>query len=97
MAGLLSRTKTSGPENHMGVLPVFVSQEAWVAHPWLDAGLQLWTGMGSLASKSGYLLPLPTEDLEPNPEARTLQRLRGLPKSPLEVPRYARGLGTTAT
>ena len=64
VAGTLSRTKTSGPGKHMGVLPVFVSEAAWVSCPWLDTGYALWTGEGPLASKRDYLLPLPTTDLQ---------------------------------
>ena len=40
--GVLERTKTSGPGKHLSVLPVFVSQDAWLKRPWLDAGLALW-------------------------------------------------------
>ena len=40
--GVLTRTKTSGGDNSMTVLPLFVSLEAWVAEEWLLEGLPLW-------------------------------------------------------
>ena len=34
--GLLERSKTSGPDKAVKVLPIFVSKLAWVATEWLD-------------------------------------------------------------
>ena len=45
----------------MSVLPVFVSDDAYVRHPWLDIGLLLWTE-GPLAYEREYFLPLPNEN-----------------------------------
>ena len=61
--GLLERTKTSGPGKTMTVLPVFVSEDAYVRKPWLDIGLLLWT-KGPLDFPRDYFLPLPSHDLQ---------------------------------
>ena len=45
------------------MLPVFVSEEAYLRKPWLDVGLRLWEAK-ELAFPRDYLLPLPTEDLK---------------------------------
>ena len=60
--GLLLRTKTSGPGKKTLILPVFVSQEAYVGKPWLDVGLLLLT-QGEFAFERDYFLPLPHRDL----------------------------------
>ena len=62
MVGTLERTKTSGPGKKAEVLPVFVSDKAWLDTPWLDAAFVLWLE-GDLAFARDYFLPLPTEDL----------------------------------
>mgnify|MGYP003320645332 CR=1 FL=1 len=60
----LERTKTSGPGKHISVLPLFVSEAAWLVLEWLDIGLLLWLEDGSrLAFKRDFVLPLPTPDL----------------------------------
>ena len=42
--GLLKKTKTSGADKKVSLLPVWVSQDAWIHKKgWLDAGLVLWT------------------------------------------------------
>ena len=43
------------------VLPVFVSDKAWLRRPWLDAGLVLWLDT-ALAFERDYFLPLPAGD-----------------------------------
>ena len=60
---LLDRTKTSGPGKRQDVLPVFVSEEAYVRYPWLDLGLALWLE-GPLSFSRDYFLPLPSPDFE---------------------------------
>ena len=61
--GLLERTKTSGPGKNMGVLPVFVSDQAYLVEPWLDAGLTLWLEE-DMHFVRDYFLPLPSVDLQ---------------------------------
>ena len=61
--GVLRRTKTSGPDKQISLLPVFVSQDAWVSRPWLFTGFALWTE-GDFAYKRDYFLCLPTPDLQ---------------------------------
>ena len=61
MVGLLSRTKTSGPVKQTKVLPIFVSQEAYIQAEWLDVGLSLWKE--ELGFPMDFLLVLPNEDL----------------------------------
>ena len=61
LAGLLERTKTSGPGKTIQVLPCFVSEEAWVVKPWLDEGWRLLT-KDSFAFERDFLLPLPSLD-----------------------------------
>ena len=46
----------------MKVLPIYVSQEAWVDQPWLDVGLALWLEEGMWFSRD-YFFFLPFEDL----------------------------------
>lgn len=60
---LLEKSKTSGPGKRIKVLPVFVSEEAYLRKPWLDLGLRLWEAK-ELAIPRDYLLPLPTEDFK---------------------------------
>ena len=59
---VLRRIKISGPDKQLSLLPVFVSQDAWVSVHWLDTGLALWT-TGCLANECDYFLCLPTPDL----------------------------------
>ena len=61
--GLLERTKTSGPGKAMGVLPVFVSDQAYLQEPWLDTGLALWLEDGMHFARDYFLL-LPSRDLQ---------------------------------
>ena len=42
---------------------VYVSQEAWVGLPWLDAGFALWLDE-EIRFSLGYFLPLSAEDLQ---------------------------------
>ena len=62
VAGLLERSKTSGPDKATKVLPLFVSKEAWVALPWLETGLHFLENT-DLAFTRDYLVPLPSRDL----------------------------------
>ena len=57
--GTLLRTKTSGPGKTSQVLPVFVSDKAWLRKPWLDEGMVLWLD-GELSFSRDYFLPLPS-------------------------------------
>ena len=59
----LEVSKTSGPGKKVRVLPIFLSQEAWIERPWLDAGWRLWQE-DSLNFKRDYFLPLPTGKLD---------------------------------
>ena len=60
---MLERTKTSGPGKHVGILPVFVSEEAYLETEWLDIGLVLWMDPKSaLYFRRDFFLPLPTPD-----------------------------------
>ena len=61
--GLLKQTKTSGPDKKTAVLPVFVSEDAYLRRPWLYEGLDLWQ-QGGLNYKRDYFLPLLTVDLQ---------------------------------
>ena len=60
--GLLSRTKTSGSDKEITVLPVFVSFEAWVEKEWLRTGLGIWQSEG-LGFSRDYFLCLPDRAL----------------------------------
>ena len=60
--GQLERSKTSGRDKTVKLLPIFVSQDAWVSQEWLDRGLDLLAN-SDLAYKRDYLLPLPSPDL----------------------------------
>ena len=53
----------------MTVLPVFVSEDAYVRRPWLDRGLLLWTE-GTLSFPRDFFLPLPSTDFQGCPKAR---------------------------
>ena len=55
------RTKTSGADKKMAVLPIFLSDDAFVQKSRLRLGLALWT-QGPLAFERDYFLPLPTVD-----------------------------------
>ena len=60
--GLLQRSKTSGPDKAVKVLPFFVSYEAWVTEKdWLAQGHELLKT--ELGYKRDYLVPLPNRDL----------------------------------
>merc|ERR1712127_565783 len=63
VVGKLERTKTSGRGKNQQVLPVFVSDRAFLRTPWLDAGLVLWMGP-PLNFQRDYFLPLPSEKLD---------------------------------
>ena len=63
VVGTLERTKTSGHGKAQQVLPVFVSDKAFLRTPWLDAGLVLWLD-GDLAFPRDYFLPLPNPQLD---------------------------------
>ena len=58
----MDRTKTSGPDKQVKVLPIFVSSEAWVHNRWLEPGLLLLE-TSVLAFERDYLVPLPNRDL----------------------------------
>ena len=58
---MLDRTKTSGPDKKVKVLPIFVSKEAWVQEKhWLLTGLNFHEG--ELGFERDYLVPLPNGD-----------------------------------
>ena len=61
--GTLERTKNSGLGKALQVLPVFVSEDAWLVQPWLDTGLALWR-QEPLSYPRDYFLPLPNETLD---------------------------------
>ena len=60
-SGALTRTKTSGADRKMAVLPIFLSDDAFVHKLLLRPGLALWT-QGPLAIERDYFLPWPTVD-----------------------------------
>ena len=60
--GVLRRTKTSGPDKQITLLPIWVSQDAWVSKEWLDTGLALWLAEPFSYARD-YFLVLPTPDL----------------------------------
>ena len=62
LAGRLLRSKTSGRDKKVKLLPLYVAKGAYLVEPWLEAGLQLLK-VGPLAYERDYLVPLPTEDL----------------------------------
>ena len=68
---MLEHTKSSGPVKALTVLPVFVSQDAYVRKPWLDVGLMLWAE-GPLSYPRDYFLPLPSDDFQGCLQARAL-------------------------
>ena len=47
----LARTKTFGHNKKMGVLPIFISEEAYLARKWLYAGWELWSQTALAATK----------------------------------------------
>ena len=62
LQGVLERSKTSGPDKAVKLLPIFVSREAWVAaRNWLSTGHRLLET--ELGYPRDYLVPLPNEDL----------------------------------
>ena len=61
LVGVLERTKTSGADKGTRQLPVFVSDEAFINHPWLWPGLKLWEE--ELGFPRDYFLVLPNRDL----------------------------------
>ena len=58
VVGTLTRTNTFGIDKKISQLLIFVSNQAWVEVPWLEAGLDLW--QGRLVSKRDCFLPLPS-------------------------------------
>ena len=62
LAGRLVRSKTSGRDKKVKILPLYVAKGAHLVTPWLEAGLALLQE-GPLAYSRDYLVPLPTEDL----------------------------------
>ena len=73
----LPRTKTSGPGKKMEVLPIFISEDAYLANQWLYPGWALWTDT-ALSTNRDYFLPLPDLKLEAATKRRALRRLLGL-------------------
>ena len=67
----LEKSKTSGPGKKLKVLPVYVSDRAFLKLPWLDTGLTLWRS-DALAFERDYLLPLPAEDLQSSRRTQAL-------------------------
>ena len=61
MVGILTRAKTSVDDKAITHLPIFVSQDAWIACLWRGAGVETW--QGPLSSHQDYFLPLPSVDL----------------------------------
>ena len=59
--GLLKRSKTSGADKAVSVLPVYVANDAWVAEDWLWEGMALWQE-SSLVFARDYWLCLPNKD-----------------------------------
>lgn len=59
--GQLTRTKTSGSDKTIAVLPVFVSTEAWIQQEWLLIALALW--QGPLCTQRDHFLAFPNKDL----------------------------------
>ena len=45
---LLERSKTSGPEKELKILPVFVSKGAYLEKEWLEPGFKIWAQGGPL-------------------------------------------------
>ena len=66
------QTKTSGPGKKMEVLPIFVSQEAYLVKPWLQVGLELFWQKSELASERDFFLPLPDASLKAATNIRAL-------------------------
>ena len=62
MAGRLERSKTSGRDKKVKLLPLFVSREAFLVRPWLETGLG-FLEHGPLFFDRDYLVPLPDKNL----------------------------------
>ena len=60
--GALERSKTSGRDKKVKLLPVSISREAWISEEWLEAGAKLLQ-TPELGFERDYLLPLPNGDL----------------------------------
>ena len=58
-SGALTRTKTSRADKKSAVLPIFLSDDAYVSKGWLRKGMDLWLS-GPLIFSRNYFLPLPT-------------------------------------
>ena len=63
VVGKLERTKTSGKGKALQILPVFVSDQAYIETPWLDAGLAIWLEAPFNFGRD-YFLPLPDAKLQ---------------------------------
>ena len=62
--GLLQRSKTSGPDKKVKLLPIFGSRDAWLEDStWLATGLHFLQGE-ELGYARDYLVPLPNESLD---------------------------------
>ena len=57
----MERTKTTGSDKGVSVLPIFVSTEALIEVEWLLVGLDLWQ-RDELSYKRDYFLCLPSPD-----------------------------------
>ena len=62
VAGVLERTKTTGADKGIAVLPIFVSLDAYIAREWLLPGLEIWKNT-ELGFARDYLLVLQNRDL----------------------------------
>ena len=71
LTGVLSRTKTSGPGKAHEVLPIFVSDGAYLVHPWVRVGVELWKTTG-LSNERNSFLPLPDPTLSRATKRRAL-------------------------
>ena len=60
--GALERSKTSGRDKKVKLLPVSISREAWISEEWLEAGAKLLQ-TPELGFERDYLLPLPADFL----------------------------------
>ena len=59
----IERSKTSGADKAVSVLPIFVSNTAYIEVPnWMEVGLTIWTAE-PFSYERDYLLPLPSPDM----------------------------------
>ena len=63
MAGRLERSKTSGRDKKVKLLPLFVSREAFLTRPWIETG-RGFLEHGPLSFDRNYLVPLPDKSLQ---------------------------------